>query len=127
MLFQTLAYQPFRRLTLLLCITTTLVGVAHAQAAADPTISNEILNFVPTCAQSCFQSFIVANFGASGCGNSPSMPCLCTKTGASGHTIGEGAMACVVAEGQRGVCGGEDTESELSLGREGGLGIRGVF
>lgn len=113
MWFQTLASQPFRRLTLLLCITTTLVGVAHAQAAtADPTISKEMLNFVPTCAQSCFQAFIVANFGGSGCGNSPSMSCLCTKTGASGHTIGEGAMACVVAEGQRGICGGEDTESE---------------
>lgn len=123
MLFQTLASQPFRRLTLLLCITTTFVGVAHAQAsAADPTISKEILNFVPTCAQSCFQAFILANFGASGCGNSPSMPCLCTKTGASGHTIGEGAMACVVAEGQRGICGGEDTESEFSLGREGASG-----
>ncbi|KAK1831581.1 hypothetical protein QBC39DRAFT_407605 [Podospora conica] len=110
MLSQTPASSPLRRLILLLWLTSTLIGVAHAQAA--PSISNEILNFVPTCAQPCFEAFIVANFGGSGCGSSPSMPCLCTKTGLSGHTIGEGAMACVVAEGQRGVCGGEDTETD---------------
>ncbi|KAL1842645.1 hypothetical protein VTJ49DRAFT_4556 [Mycothermus thermophilus] len=94
------------RMSLLrLGIWTTLFAAATAQTT---NISSEILNFVPPCAQECFQSFISANFDSGICGNSPSFQCLCRQRGSSGYTLGEGAASCVSGEGQFGACRGED-------------------
>ncbi|KAL2179333.1 uncharacterized protein P884DRAFT_268471 [Thermothelomyces heterothallicus CBS 202.75] len=95
----------------LLCLATltTLPIVAAAQTADIPA---EILNFVPPCAQKCFQSFISANFDSDICGNSPSLQCLCRQQGTFGYTLGEGAVSCLVAESSRGACQGQDGGSD---------------
>ncbi|KAK4104094.1 hypothetical protein N658DRAFT_242099 [Parathielavia hyrcaniae] len=97
----------------LLCLATlsTFPAIAAAQTT---NISSEILNFVPTCAQKCFESFISANFDSGICGNSPALQCLCRQRGSSGHTIGEGAAACVAGEGMHGACQGQDGISDAS-------------
>ena len=96
----------------LLCLatwTTTLPAIAAAQTA---NITPEILNFVPVCAQNCFESFVSANFDGEVCGNSPSLQCLCRQRGSSGYTIGEGAASCLVGESRFGACRGQDGISE---------------
>lgn len=98
-----MAFRPFLYLTLL----WTTFG-AFAGAASSPTVPAEVLNFVPPCAQECFQSFIVANFDFKACGNSPSLACLCSQTGSLGYTIGEGAVSCMIAEKSIGRCQGAD-------------------
>lgn len=106
-----MAFKPFLFLTLLLLQLST---AATAQQQ-DSRIPSEITDLVPSCARECFRSYIVANFGLSGCGSSPSLQCLCTKTGASGYTLGEGAFSCSVAEAGRGNCKGTDADCEYSL------------
>jgi len=108
MMRQRIAQTPF--LCLVLLWTTTLIAVANAA----PKISTEILNFVPSCAQTCFQSFILTNLDSSGCGDSPTLACLCRQSGKTGHTIGEGAVACIAAESARGSCKGSDSSSEYT-------------
>lgn len=108
MLLQRMACKPF--LCLILLWTTALF--AAADAAATTKISAEILNFVPSCAQACFESFILANFDFGECGSSPSMSCLCRQTGRSGYTIGEGGVSCIVAETSRGHCKGADASGK---------------
>jgi hypothetical protein len=83
-----------------------------------PKISNEILNFVPTCAQACFQSFILTNLESAVCGDVPSLACLCRQSGRTGHTIGEGAVACIAAESARGACKGADASCEFTCSAE---------
>ncbi len=90
---------------LCLAISTTLPVAAAAETANIPA---EILNFVPPCAQKCFESFISANFDSAICGNSPSLQCLCRQLGNSGYTIGEGAASCLVGESRFGACQGQD-------------------
>ncbi|KAL2264802.1 hypothetical protein VTJ83DRAFT_7312 [Remersonia thermophila] len=97
---------PGRMPLLRLGIWTTLF--AAAATAQTTNVSSEILNFVPSCAQKCFRSFISANFDAGICGNSPSFQCLCRQRGSSGYTLGEGAASCVSGEAQFGACRGED-------------------
>ncbi|KAK1754692.1 hypothetical protein QBC47DRAFT_224037 [Echria macrotheca] len=101
MLFQRLAHTPFLCLILL---WTTLLAAANAATV----ISSEILNFVPACAQSCFESYIINNFNLDQCSDSSGLQCLCRQTGLTGHTVGEGAVACIVAESSRGSCVGAD-------------------
>ncbi|KAK0614196.1 hypothetical protein B0T14DRAFT_299396 [Immersiella caudata] len=100
-----LAQTPLPCLTLLLAWTSTFIQPVQAA----PKISNEILNFAPPCAQSCFKSFILTNFESSACGDTPSLACLCRQSGRTGHTIGEGAVACIAAEGARGSCSAKDS------------------
>ncbi|KAK0638768.1 hypothetical protein B0T16DRAFT_230923 [Cercophora newfieldiana] len=98
-----LAHLPLPCLTLVLACTSALVS-----AQVPKKISAEVLNFVPPCAQSCFQSFILTNLESSACGDNPSLACLCRQSGKTGHTIGEGAVACIAAESARGSCKGND-------------------
>ncbi|KAL1869427.1 hypothetical protein VTK73DRAFT_3164 [Phialemonium thermophilum] len=89
----------------------SMTGVASADAAKlNP--SRDVFNFVPSCAQTCFQSFISANFDVSTCGITTSLDCLCVKTGKSGFTIGEGAVQCIVAESNRDSCRGSDASRQ---------------
>ncbi|KAK4122371.1 hypothetical protein N657DRAFT_576328 [Parathielavia appendiculata] len=98
----------------LLCLATltTLPAIAAVQTT---NISFEILNFVPTCAQKCFESFISVNFDSGICGNSPSLQCLCRQRGISGYTIGEGAASCLGGERMFGACQGQDGISDATL------------
>ncbi|KAK3309014.1 uncharacterized protein B0T15DRAFT_126797 [Chaetomium strumarium] len=91
----------------LLCLTPWMILPAIA-AVATTNIRPEVLNFVPTCAQNCFESFISANFDAGICGNSPSLECLCRQQGSSGYTVGEGAVSCLAGESRFGACQGQD-------------------
>ena len=90
---------------LCLAIWTTLPVIAAAQTANIPV---EIINYVPPCAQKCFDSFVSANFDSDICGDSPSLQCLCRQRGNSGYTIGEGAVSCLVGESRFGACQGQD-------------------
>ena len=108
MLLRRVAQTPF--LCLIIIWTSTLLAVV--EAATTPKISSEILNFVPPCAQACFQSFVQTSFEPSNCGDSPSLACICRQTGKTGFTVGEGGVACISAEASRGTCKGDDGSSE---------------
>ena len=86
--------------------------------AATSSLPNDATNVIPACALDCFRSFVSNNYD---CGSSPSLPCLCQKTGTSGFTLGEGAAQCLVAETARNSCKGDDAS------RESGLGIKVQF
>ncbi|KAK3328374.1 hypothetical protein B0T19DRAFT_189126 [Cercophora scortea] len=103
-----MAFKPF----LCFLLWTASSRVSNATFTSIP---DEIENFVPSCAKQCFHSFILANFDSSVCGESPSLQCLCTQTGTTGYTIGEGAVLCTVAESNRGTCSGVDTNT-VSVG-----------
>src|SRR5689334_17568633 len=92
---------------ILLWTTTLMAACADAQ-----TISSDILNAVPSCAQTCFETYILANFDLNECATQSALQCLCRQTGRTGHTIGEGAVACIAAEASRGVCTGSDASGE---------------
>lgn len=100
-----MAFNPLRRFAIW-AATATCAG------AASSTLPSEITEFVPSCALDCFQSFVSNNYNASVCGTSPSLPCLCQKTGTSGFTVGEGAVQCLVAEINRNSCQGGDASRE---------------
>lgn len=102
------------RLSRICLATLTTLLPAVAVAATTTNISSEILNFVPPCAQPCFQSFISENFDSAICGNSPSLECLCRQRGSLGYTIGEGALSCLVGEAQFGACKRLDDIGELT-------------
>ncbi|KAL2134285.1 hypothetical protein VTI74DRAFT_542 [Chaetomium olivicolor] len=101
------------RLSLLWLATWTILPAVAAVAAA--SISDEILNFVPPCAQTCFESFISNNFDARICGSSPSLQCLCRQRDKNGYTVGEGGMACVSHESRVGACQGVDAIGDAQM------------
>ncbi|KAK4462034.1 hypothetical protein QBC42DRAFT_338622 [Cladorrhinum samala] len=112
MLLQRMAHRPF-----ILCLTiwiTLFPCVATAQQTQTNNITDEILNFVPPCAQDCFRTFISANFNSRICGNSPSLQCLCRQIGSSKYTIGEGGVSCIVGESRFGSCNGRDATSDAT-------------
>lgn len=55
-----------------------LVLHAIATAAAKTTLSTELTNLIPSCAQDCFISFLDFNFALGKCGIYPTIDCLCT-------------------------------------------------
>ncbi|KAK4225358.1 hypothetical protein QBC38DRAFT_267623 [Podospora fimiseda] len=112
MLLQRMAFKPL--VVLLTTWTALILSPANAQQTPTNNISEEILNFVPSCAQDCFQSFISSNFDSRICGNSPSLQCLCRQVGRSQYTIGEGAVSCIVGESQLGSCQGRDATSDAT-------------
>ena len=52
---------------------------------------------IPTCAQSCVDSFIDNEFPTSTCPLPLNLDCLCSKNSKSGFTLGEGSLRCVLA------------------------------
>ncbi|KAK3945989.1 hypothetical protein QBC46DRAFT_424915 [Diplogelasinospora grovesii] len=101
----------YRSIWTTLLLLSTAANAATTTASAPSTISSEVLNFVPTCAQQCFQSFIQRNFDSALCGDSPSLACLCTHTGSSGYTVGEGGLSCIGAEANFGGCQRSDASN----------------
>ncbi|KAI1418522.1 hypothetical protein F5Y13DRAFT_184164 [Hypoxylon sp. FL1857] len=67
-------------------------------------LGDDIETFVPTCAQSCLESFIAGNYPSTDCTSNPTLQCLCPEQSNSGYTLGEGALQCITVEEQRGVC-----------------------
>lgn len=51
---------------------------------------------IPTCAQSCVESFVAENYQTV-CGPPPNFDCLCVNITPSGFTIGEGSLECLVS------------------------------
>ncbi|PKS07662.1 hypothetical protein jhhlp_006268 [Lomentospora prolificans] len=87
---------------LLLLFTTASAHYVNSQASQD------VSALLPKCAQECFQSFLVANFVGALCSSTSTFQCVCEQTGASGFTVGEGAVQCLVASQAVGVCTGAD-------------------
>lgn len=101
-----MALTPF----LYLLIWTTLSRLIDAAVF---NLSGDIKSFIPACAQTCFDSFLVANNFAPVCSTSPTLQCLCSHNGSTGFTVGEGALQCIVAESRVGSCSAADSNSEL--------------
>ncbi|KAI3395492.1 hypothetical protein diail_1278 [Diaporthe ilicicola] len=107
-----------RRTRLLLwAITTPLFAVRATETAAASsmdgfTLGSDLTAFIPSCAVSCVESFLEVNFNTDLCGSTPSLQCLCPHTGATGYTIGEGAVQCIVAENSIGACAGMSAGSD---------------
>ncbi|MCJ1268168.1 hypothetical protein MMC22_008054 [Lobaria immixta] len=72
-------------------LLATLAG--QPSTASLPTA---LASAIPDCAQSCVESFIANEFPTSVCSTPQDLDCLCTKTGKSGFTLGEGSLRCVV-------------------------------
>jgi len=94
--------------------STISARASHAQAFA---LSKDITKFIPVCAADCFDTFLQANYAPTTCGSAPSLQCLCSHNGATGFTVGEGAVQCIVAENSLGACQnmGFDCESTSSM------------
>ena len=73
-----------------------LVLYAIHAGAAKTTLSAELTNLLPSCAHSCFTSFLDFNFALTKCGINPTLDCLCTTKSSSDYTVGEGAVQCVL-------------------------------
>ncbi|KAI0440221.1 hypothetical protein F4803DRAFT_484887 [Xylaria telfairii] len=74
-------------------------------------LGGDITSLVPTCAQSCLESFITSNYPTIDCGTDFTLPCLCPVQSLSGLTVGEGALQCLFGYLQIGQCNEEDGDS----------------
>ncbi|KAI1762372.1 hypothetical protein GGR53DRAFT_521705 [Hypoxylon sp. FL1150] len=76
-------------------------------------LGDDITNLVPSCAQSCLESFIIGNYPTTDCTQNPSLQCLCVEQSNTGYTLGEGALQCIEIEAQRGVCTQADVSGSI--------------
>ena len=97
---------PSSILVLLYAFPSTRLVSAQSSSSGAYTFSNDITAFIPSCAQTCFSSFVQANFPISVCSSTPSLDCLCSHNSTSGYTIGEGALQCIISEDNVGFCQG---------------------
>ncbi|XXH03380.1 RNA helicase required for poly(A+) mRNA export [Hypoxylon texense] len=81
--------------------------------AAGVELGDDIKNLVPPCAQPCLESFIVGNYPSTACTRNPTLQCLCVEQSNTGYTLGEGALQCISAEAQRGVCTKDDVSGSI--------------
>ncbi|KAI1824568.1 hypothetical protein F4861DRAFT_252059 [Xylaria intraflava] len=73
-------------------------------------LGNDITSVVPTCAQSCLQSFISSNYPTTDCGTDSDLSCLCSTQSVSGFTVGEAALQCLLGYAEIGRCGEQYVE-----------------
>ncbi|KAI1481172.1 hypothetical protein F4774DRAFT_59823 [Daldinia eschscholtzii] len=86
-----------------------LIWIAlSASVVAGAKLGDDIAALVPTCAQPCLESFVVANYPSTDCTQNPTLECMCSEESHSGYTIGEGALQCISTEAQRGICSKKD-------------------
>ena len=76
---------------LLLAIPISFVLAGPVSSAS---LTPYITNIVPTCAQSCLQSFIADNYPTQVC-TAQNLNCLCITPSTSGYTLGEAALTCL--------------------------------
>jgi hypothetical protein len=79
---------------LIFCVTAVLAT----------NLPNDFSRLIPSCAEECFASFLNVNYVLDSCTGRPLLDCLCSRRGASGFTLGEGAMQCISAERSIGFC-----------------------
>jgi hypothetical protein len=91
-------------LILLICAILTYANASF-------TLTPEVTNFIPSCAQTCFISFLDSNFNTATCGTTPTLDCLCSHNTTTGYTVGEGAVQCIISEDNIGFCKGNDAQS----------------
>jgi len=90
-----------------------LLYAFSTNANASFTLTPEVTNFIPSCAQACFISFLDSNFDNSTCGTTPALDCLCSHNTTTGYTVGEGGVQCIISEDNIGFCKGNDAQSTL--------------
>ncbi|KAL2071208.1 hypothetical protein VTL71DRAFT_12443 [Oculimacula yallundae] len=88
----------------------------NAATKSNYTLTPEITNSIPSCAQDCFLSFLDANFPTDTCTTKPTLECLCSSNSTSGYTIGEGAVQCVISEINIGFCKGNSAKDTVVNG-----------
>ncbi|OTB00659.1 hypothetical protein M426DRAFT_233523 [Hypoxylon sp. CI-4A] len=84
------------------CVLVWIMVLIGSTAAVE--LGDDIKTLVPTCAQSCLDTFIKDNYPVTDCTSNPSLDCICSEQSNSGYTIGEGALECISAEVQSGRC-----------------------
>jgi len=84
-------------------------------SATNYTLTSELTNFIPSCAQTCFESFLDENFPTNLCSTTPTLDCLCSHNTTSGYTVGEGAVQCIISEDNIGFCQGDDAKGKSIL------------
>ena len=105
---------PASFLALIYILATTSLVTAQTSSSSVYKLGDDITEFVPICAQSCFASFLAANFPVSACTTSPTLDCVCTHKSSTGYTAGEGALQCIIAEENVGSCVGDTGSSSAS-------------
>ncbi|SPN97742.1 uncharacterized protein DNG_01256 [Cephalotrichum gorgonifer] len=104
---------PSPRTTALL-LPLLLITRAHAHKDSGNTVSSDVASLVPACAQECLASFVDGNFPGLDCSKAgSSLECVCGHTGASGFTVGEGAVQCLLAAKSVGICTGHDVDKTV--------------
>ncbi|KAI0974044.1 hypothetical protein F4678DRAFT_424410 [Xylaria arbuscula] len=88
-----------------LLIWTISVPIASCHSIG---LGGDIASLVPTCAQSCLESFITSNYPTIDCGAGFSLSCLCPAQSLSGFTVGEAALQCLLGYAQLGLCDEKD-------------------
>ena len=87
-----------------------------AAAAFEFRLSKDLTGLIPVCAQSCFLTFLSANYGTDKTGlldgDFPSLKYLCSTPGDTQFTAGEGAVQCIVAEKSVGGCSSREASSK---------------
>ncbi|KAK2615455.1 hypothetical protein N8I77_002206 [Diaporthe amygdali] len=115
MLFPRMAVRRSRLLlwaTMIPLFAATATETAAVSSTGEFDLGSDFTAFIPSCAVSCFQSFLEVNFETDLCGSSPTLQCLCSHTGSTGYTIGEGAVQCIVAENSIRACEGMSAGSD---------------
>ena len=80
-------------------------------SAVSAKLPHDLAAKIPPCAQQCVQSFVNVNYNDA---QRDSLRDLCVHNGASGFTLGEGAMQCLEALAISGHCSGSDASRELN-------------
>jgi hypothetical protein len=106
---------PSSILVLLYAFPSTRLVSAQSSASGTYTFSNDVTAFIPSCAQTCFSSFVQANFPISVCSSTPSLECLCSHNSTSGYTVGEGALQCIISEDNVGFCQGANATTTVVM------------
>ncbi|KAK2594426.1 hypothetical protein QQS21_007880 [Conoideocrella luteorostrata] len=105
-----------RSLLLLPFLTSLIPATLISAREVSWRVSNltlELTDFVPACAESCFLSFLQANYGLERGAKIPSLVELCSTDGDTGFTLGEGAVQCIVAERSIDNCADKDANSSV--------------
>ncbi|RFU26235.1 hypothetical protein B7463_g10106, partial [Scytalidium lignicola] len=103
----------FVRMALFPLWLTLLYGISTYASTANISLCPELMSFVPSCAQTCFESFIINNYPTNICSTTPSLECLCSHNSTSGYTIGEGAVQCIISEDNIGFCTGSNATNAV--------------
>ncbi|PHH61757.1 hypothetical protein CDD81_8004 [Ophiocordyceps australis] len=89
-----------------------LIVLCSSSAAAGPSLPEEVSRFVPACAQGCFASFVLFNYGGRA-GGVASLEGLCGLRGDSEFTLGEGAVQCLVASRSVASCSEDEASAAM--------------